>query len=402
MPGAQAVSWQEEFYAAHVAENNHDQIKAERLYLAALKKAEAPKTGDPTEVIITIRALAELYIRKGDFNKAEAFCLRELRMAEELGTCIDDKLHALTYLGEIAKKQRDFDKAENMYLRTLKMIDDHTYGRRDRVGYEQDEKVHILLALANVAMARGQMSKAETYFRKALPLIGKRLGACSSLAASVWSNIDQCCYKQNNFAASISAAERVLAINQKLEPNGIRVSENLQHLALLYGDTMRFDEAERLAKLAFDMRRKLLKPTDPLYVEGQLVLAMTYGREHKFDLALPLFKEVQKMAPLAYGPNSLRLGCMMGNFAYAYVEQKRYSEAIPLYEKALAIQKKILSPGDSTLVTTIASLADACLAVGDKQKAKRLCQISLDNALADSNSLRWSIDTLRNKLAACQ
>lgn len=106
MPGAHAISWQEEFYAAHVAENNHDQIKAERLYLTALKKAETRNVGDPTEVLITIRALADLYMRKGDFNKAEVACLRKLKLAEELGTCNDDKLHALTYLGQMAKKAR--------------------------------------------------------------------------------------------------------------------------------------------------------------------------------------------------------------------------------------------------------------------------------------------------------
>lgn len=289
-----------------------------------------------------------------------------------------------------------------MYLRALKMIDDPNYGHRDRVKYSRDIRLPILLNLAEIGMQSGQLSKAETYFRKALPQIEEREGACSPEVARVWHTIDHCCLKQNNVAASISAREHILAIDQKLEPNGISVSQDLERLALLYGEAMRFDEAERLAKLAFDMRRKLLKPSDPLYVEGELVLAMTYGREHKFDLGLPLFKEVLKMAPLAYGPNSLRLSCMMGNFAYAYVEQNRYSEAIPLYEKALAIQKKILSPGDSSLIDTVTGLADAYLKVGDKQKAKRLYQSALDNALASSNPLQRSIDTLRKKLAECQ
>lgn len=400
--GARATSWQEEFYAAHAAENNHDQRKAERLYLAALGKAESPKVGDPTEVLITIRALVELYMSMEDFNKAEAFCLRELKLAEQLSACDDDKIHALTYLGQMAKKKRDFDRAENMYLRALKMIDDPNYGHRDRVKYSRDIRLPILLNLAEIGMQSGQLSKAETYFRKALPQIEEREGACSPEAARVWHTIDHCCLKQNNVAASISAREHILAIDQKLEPNGISVSQDLERLALLYSETKRFDKAEHLAKLAFAIRRKLLKPTDRWCVQGKLVLAIVYSHAHKFDLALPLFKEVQKMAPIAYGSDKGLTSSMTTNFANAYVEDKKYSEAIPLFEKALAIQKTFLAPGDSTLVVTVISLADAYLKVGEKQKAKRLCQSSLENALAASKSLRGSIETLRIKLAECQ
>lgn len=85
--------------------------QAEKLYLAALKTAEARDGGNPTKVLITIGALADLLMKKRDWNQAEDFSLRQLKMAEKMGFCDDDKFHALKCLTEITRAKEQFEAA---------------------------------------------------------------------------------------------------------------------------------------------------------------------------------------------------------------------------------------------------------------------------------------------------
>lgn len=351
MPGANASSWEEEFYAAHMAENRHDLVKAERLYLNSLKNAEARETGNVTKELITIGALVDLYTKKRDWSKAESYSLRQLKMAEEMGFCDDDKFHALT-------------------------------------------------CLAYIARVRDQVEKCELFSIKALPIAESKYGTSSEVVAQLLGNIYISCRRQYKYPESIPAAQRALKIHEKLKPNGIEVSNDLEWLASVYSDTRHLPQGERCALQCLAIRQKICKPDDRSMLDGMQVLAVIYGQEHKLESALPIFKHIQKMAPSVYGPNTFQRCMSLMCFGNAYFENGRYKDAALLYQQALAIEKKYL-PSDPLHTEAVNKIADCYLKVGDKASAQRVCQDYLKKPPALTQPSE-AVNQVRNKLAECQ
>src|SRR5262249_34917387 len=151
---------------------------------------------------------------------------------------------------------------------------------------------------------RQQFEKWENFSRKALPTAEARYGASSEEVSQIWRSIFESCRKQKKYTECITAAQCSLAIHEKLEPNGLAVSNDLAALAHVYSDAALYPQGERCALQSLAMKRKICKPNDRSIIDTMQVLAVIYGQEHKLESALPLFKHIQKMAPSVYGPNS--------------------------------------------------------------------------------------------------
>lgn len=352
----QANQWTEKLYAGRTAEKADDLKKAEKFYLAALDDAEA--SGEAA-AFIALRSLGDLYL-----------------------------------------KTKELDRAEPLFLRQLKIADGLVFNKRD--SYNLEDKSHTLWALAEIARMRGHLREQEVYLRRTLPLFEIFYGPNSQRVADTLGQIALSCSKRKNFDSALVATERALAIHQKLDPGSALVGNDLDTLSGLYSDKQQFAQSERYAKASMAVRRRLFKANHPACVKATLSLAIVYSHEHKFDQALPLFREVQRMAPIAYGPNSFTANQMMVSFANAYGEQEMWAEAIPLYEKASVNLRKILSPADSTLISYSRNLINSYLKVGDKGRARRLCQSVLDGALSVDKPNQTIIEILRKDLAACQ
>lgn len=353
---AQANQWTVKLYAGRTAEKANALKKAEKSYLAALEDAEA--SGE-SEVFIVLRSLGDLYL-----------------------------------------KTKELDRAEQIFLRQLKMADGLVFNNRD--SYNIEDKSHALCQLAEIAKLRGHLREQEVYLRRSLPLFEKFYGPNSRTVADILGQIALTCSRRRDFDSAIAATERALAIHQKLDPGSALVGQDLDVLSGLYSDKRQLAQSERYAKASMAVRRRLFKANHPDCVKATLGLAIVYSHEHKFDQALPLFREVQKLAPIAYGPNSAIANQMMVSFANAYCEQNMYADSIPLYEKALVTFRKILVPSDSTLINYSRSLINSYLKVGDKERARRLCQSVLDGALSADKPNQAIIEMLRKDLAACQ
>lgn len=353
-----AQSWMEKIGAASRAKKAHDFVSAEKFYLAALKEAEESGPDDP-KIALTLRDIADLYMMKGDLDKAEQMFLRQLKIADGIGS----------------NRSPSFDR---------------------------ENKSHALCALAQIASEHGRPSRVEELLRKALPLQEEEFGPYSSKVAETLRAISGCCSEQKKFSESIAALERAMLIDQKLHPNGLVVSYDLETLSILYGVIKEFELSERCARQSMIIRSKLCKPSDPNFIQAKLRLAFSLSDNHKFDQAAPIFKEVQELAPLAYGHDSVKSSITIVSFANSYANQKMYKESIPLYKKALAIQQKLLLPGDSTLIKCTCWFANAYLHLGDKVSARRVCQSALDRVVASDKTNKAAFDTLRKKLAECQ
>ena len=74
-------------------------------------------------------------------------------------------------------------------------------------------------------------------------------------------------------------------------------------------------------------------------------LAVLYQDQGKYSEAEPLFKRALAIDEKTLGPDHPSVAKVLGNLAVLYQAQGRYSEAEPLYKRALEIDEKTLGPG---------------------------------------------------------
>lgn len=67
----------------------------------------------------------------------------------------------------------------------------------------------------------------------------------------------------------------------------------------------------------------------------------------------------------------------MDNLASLYMQEGRYGEAMPLYERALAINEKVLGPTHPSVAINLNNLAQLFTRQGDYNKAEPLLKRAL-------------------------
>ena len=78
-----------------------------------------------------------------------------------------------------------------------------------------------------------------------------------------------------------------------------------------------------------------------------------------------------------FGPEDPRLATSLNNLAVLYRAQAKYAEAEPLYQRALAIQEKVLGPEHPDVANSLNNLAFLYGAQGKYAEAEPLYQRSL-------------------------
>jgi len=151
-------------------------------------------------------------------------------------------------------------------------------------------------------------------------------------------------------------------------------------------DTNRFTQAVRQA--ADYSRKGLQREAEAAAAEALSILEGTRGTPH-FDVAAGL----NTLSSLAYaqgdleraeelcrrsrqeyeavaGPEDLRLATVLFNLAGVYVEQRKYTQALPLYRSVLAMREKALSSADPLLAEVWNDLGFLSLHLGRYKEAE--------------------------------
>ncbi|PWT94904.1 MAG: hypothetical protein C5B53_12180 [Candidatus Melainabacteria bacterium] len=348
---ALADSWETTICAADTAEKVNNLETAEKLYAAALKQAESFGEGDP-RLFMSIRGMADLYTRRGNL-----------------------------------------DKAQSLYLRYLTLADHYAPQNRS-------DRLDIIIHIASISRSKGRMLEAIAYYRKALALAKQELGENSEQVAMLNAFIGYCCYFSRQYNEGIAAVKETLRIHQMRQPDSLQLANDLAQLAGLYGDVHDYAQAEALGKQAMAIRKRLLKPGDVLIVRSIEGLAINKANQHKNDEAIALFNEGFHMAERAFGKDSSDMSVYMMQLAGAYQDKGDYNKAIPLYEKSLTIQKKVLKPGGDNSVRAASGLADCYQKSGNPGKARQVCQDYL-KWVANAKVSDEALSKIKNILDKC-
>ncbi|MEW6248261.1 MAG: tetratricopeptide repeat protein [Nitrospirota bacterium] len=163
-------TWESAMQAGHQAVQRGDYPEAERIYAAAVTKAEAFGRKD-RRVAVTLSELAHVYATQGKYVEAEPAYLRALEIYQDVhGEAHPDVAATLNNLGVLHRMHGQYAQAEPLLERAL-AIKEKVLGR---------DHPDVALGLSNLAMvhvAQGHYAQAEPLYQRALAIREKALGA---------------------------------------------------------------------------------------------------------------------------------------------------------------------------------------------------------------------------------
>ncbi len=165
------------------------------------------------------------------------------------------------------------------------------------------------------------------------------------------------------------------------------------------GKAAHFDEAEKLLSANWRLA-DTLPAKDPRRPRTAFDLAEIYRAEGKYSQALPVYERALEIYTKLYGDEATEVADTLNGEAELYKSLNDYAHAEPLLLRALSIRQKLLHPGDPDIAQAENDLGEIYTATGAFDKAEPL----LTEALAsrekhpggESTDVAQSLESLGN------
>jgi CHAT domain-containing protein/Flp pilus assembly protein TadD len=178
---------------------------------------------------------------------------------------------------------------------------------------------------------------------------------------------------RRSYVNALPIAERALRVAEEVTgTNSEQAAISLMNLALVYGGTARYADAETLYVRSFSIVKRASN-AEPLVLATWLDnLAGLHGSQGNFAQAESLHKEALRIYERDSGPDHREVATCLNNLAKLYYDQGRYGEAEPLCRRAVAVAHKALGPDNASTAVYMNTLALVCLARGRSDEAELL------------------------------
>jgi tetratricopeptide (TPR) repeat protein len=133
----------------------------------------------------------------------------------------------------------------------------------------------------------------------------------------------------------------------------------------------RYPEAEKQFLAALEVA-ETFGPEDPRLATSLNNLAELYRAQGKLQEALPLYQRALAIWEKALGPNHPDVAQSLNNLAALYEAQGKLQEALPLYQRSLAIAEKALGPDHPNVAIVLTNYAAALRRLGRDTEADAL------------------------------
>ena len=166
----QEQTWESAMAAGQQAMQQGNYAEAERIYQAAVRKAETYGRAD-RRVAVSLSHLAQVYAGQGKHVEAEPLYLQALKIYQAVhGETHADVAATLNNLGVLHRMYGQYAEAEPLLMRALSI--------KERLLGPDDPDVALSAAnLGQLYVAQGHPAKAEPFYRRALAIRKKALGS---------------------------------------------------------------------------------------------------------------------------------------------------------------------------------------------------------------------------------
>lgn len=392
-----AKTWQDLSISAAKAQRAAKLDEAERLLSKALTVAEEFGDSDP-RLTQSLAALTNLCIVRGELDKAETLCRRELSILSRLGTKYSDTRKVLLRLGRIKYDQFNYPEAEKFlsqalvierespgvlsdrelvilqyflasacyrqkeYVKAESLLEEAIRVKRRIVRHEKWELRTLIVAKAQILLAMGKVSQADECLKEVL-LKGQYTDERE--AARWYTTVATLYFEANDYARAEPLFKEALAIRERyVEKSTASLADRvvlidcLIRLGNMYRIEGRGEKAQEYCERALASAERTYPKDDPKTGDVSLCLGLAYQLRKKYGSAEQMFKraiaikEKNKLAKDRYAWRPY------AQLAHMYLSQKRYAEAEPLFERSIALKTSTVPTYDANLAVLWYSWAD--------------------------------------------
>lgn len=238
--------------------------------------ARGPAIAEHISLVIPLSELGNIYIKRGDYQRAEQVIeevrgIAELSKTEQVPFGSQFSLFAAAY----AMRGR-FDRAEVLLREAL-----------SRVRVEEIETPFILEQLGSLYTSKADYSRAEGYLQQALA-IRERDGKDSLKLAFTLFYLTELYRQQGRYDLAIEQADRLLAIHEKqYGPDHYVIAEKLRFAAQIHLTASNYGRAEALSRRMLEIQEKHFGPESAEVAEALQSICLLYGAKLDFTNMRP-------------------------------------------------------------------------------------------------------------------
>jgi len=314
--------------------------------LPGISTTPAENVSGSVEEAAQLQADADTLIKKRQFESATEKTERALAIRRRLlGDTHPDVAYSLSQLGNIAYEQGQYEPAEARFTEALAI-------RKTALGLSHVDVAQTLNDLATIVQLRGDYVRPEAMYQEALRIYERALasppssplGAIEALKADLHRNLGRLYNLRGDYKRAETQYLNALKLREALsarDPGPNRVVDVAQVLADLggvYYSSHEYENALRVLPKALAM----LPANHPSVATASNNLALVYLNQGKFSDAIPLFKRALSIYESSLPPQHPRLATPLINLAEALRLNEEYAEANPLNERALSIRERSL------------------------------------------------------------
>ena len=308
-----------------LAYSQGDLVRAEDYFSLALS-IRTRLTPDSADVAASLNNLGNVANERGNHTAARDYHHRSLAIKERVAPDSLTVAVSLTNLGNLAQTLGDLPVAENYHARALAI--------KERLAPNSLSLAISLNSLGNVAQSRDDLPSAHDYYSRALA-IRERLAPNSLDVSSSLNNLGEVAHGRGDVAAAEDFHTRALDIRERLAPNSLDVAGSLNNLGSLARDRGDLATAQTLHGRALALQERLAP--DSLTVAISLDSLGSTARDRgdldtAFAYDLRAFSMRDRLAP-----NSLFLAATLDRLGGMALTQRRFSDALALFTRALDI-----------------------------------------------------------------
>jgi len=358
------------------------------------------------------------HYENGDYARAAATAQSAFQLAEStFGANHINTADSLLKLGIVAETLGDMTNAKRQMRNALTILE-------NQLGPNHEDVAVVLTNLANVYFEENNAELSEQYHTRALNIRKDTLGEGDPAVAQSMYNLAVLYDDTLQYDRAIQNYEQSIRIwNKTLGAAHPYVANALNNLANVYLATEKYNIAEELHKHSLSIRKVIYGDVHAEVARSLINLGALYVKQNAYEKAKPVYREAVSTAEKLFGPAHPQVAMLLYSLANIYhiqgrmdrnseeklaVRQMQYpehtrsatlrtntqatsadsvtlemtslhessqayfSQALPLYERALEILDGTIGSGHPAMTAMMTELALLYKSIGKTTKAAQL------------------------------
>lgn len=317
------------------------------LYLIVLfmspMAADAQTTPDARHLNLQGKELLE----NGQYRKAKEV----FRQSIELSAHRDPSLEQARGLSGYAEAitTSNFVQADSLYCKALAIFVE--------VAGKTPEYAQTLQNLADVRLQLQKYDGVEQMLSEVVDIKEKSFGPKSAEYADALRMQVSYYIDRSDFVKAEEIMNQSLKIISDIAPNSYMHGKITLTAVLFYFAKQEYTLAESSCKQSIEILTKTAAPSDRELINARATLAVLYGQTGRFKEAEAAITELMPIIEREYGREDSSYSILLSTLGGIYAMGGRMEESLPIFEEAIELNKRIFSEKHHSYVNAISMLA---------------------------------------------